>query len=157
MEFGCGQVEPAEGRARLFQLECGQVVVSTRFDLVVFDCGARCEDSSQRALDEFSRLGSFHLIAYGHFLSGLESFSDILLRGVVGNTRHEVVAPFCKSDSQQLRPDFCVLVKHFVEVTETKQEQRVRGQVTLNLEVLLHHGSYLAFSHILTSGGKLCK
>jgi hypothetical protein len=58
---------------------------------------------------------------------------------------------------QQLGAGLGVLEKHFVEIAEAEEQQRVLGQFAFDAAILRHHGSELRFGgHLMkTLGGNL--
>jgi hypothetical protein len=76
---------------------------------------------------------------------GLEQPRDVIVPGVKRNAAHRHHAALRQRHVEQLRADLRVLEKHFVEVTEPEQQQRVLRQFAFDPAILRHHGRKLRF------------
>ena len=80
-------------------------------ELVLVGCGAWCDDASEGSFDQLSGLRRFHLIADGNLHARFQYLADIAIRRMKRNTGHRIVVPLGQSNTQQLGPDFCILIK----------------------------------------------
>ena len=100
---------------------------------------AGAEDLRDVALDELAGLGLFDLIADGDFLALPEQLADITFGGVVRDATHRRAVASGEREIEQAGRGLGVVKKHFVEIAEPEQQQRVAGNLGLDAPVLLHH------------------
>ena len=90
--------------------------------------------------------GIFHLLADGDFMSCLDEFGDIVVRGVKGHPAHgdfpDRVFPAGGEDQiERFGRKPRVLIKHLVEVSEAEKEDAVRVFI-FKRTVLREHGGF---------------
>jgi len=79
-----------------------------------------------------------------------EQLADVVIDGVMWNTRHRLSIALGECDAEQLCALTGVFTKHLVEITQSKEQQGVSRQIAAHLQVLPHHrgqGTLGAFCH----------
>jgi hypothetical protein len=138
-EFAGRQVEPRGVQAGLVEGEGTEVVVLRGVELVGGEGRAGREDARELAFHELAGLGGLGLVADGDLLAGGEELADVVVGRVVGDARHRGRLAPGEGDAQQARADLGVLEEHLVEIAEPEEQERVRREAALDLEVLDHH------------------
>src|SRR5262245_13957316 len=119
-----------------------EVIRALRIKPAQFAYGSRTDDLRDFAIDNFAaRLWLTHLITNGDALSGVDQSANVSLGGVIRHTTHRNAVAFGQRYVQQNRRLLRVIEKHFVEIAEPKQQERVLGNAFPQPLVLLHHRS----------------
>ena len=122
-----------------------EIIVAPRVESIGVDDQARGYDPDDCPFDDpFGFFRVFDLFAYGDLVTVLNQFGDIRLTAM---ERHSAERNFffcalvsrCQGNIQNTRRNHSVLHEHFIEITEAKEEDRIRI-FGLDLQVLLHHG-----------------
>ena len=142
------QIEPRRVEALPIGMEGEQKVVSLCVDLCVRQAGAGRDDASQLPLNELARCGRFHLVADGNLDPLVEQLLNIVIRCMKGDARHRHAVPMGEGDAKQFGAPFGILEKDFIEIAQTKQQQRIIRELGTNFVPLLHHRGEFLFGHL---------
>ena len=137
----------------------GQEIIFLGLEELKVGGGAGSDDADDFAADEvFAGAGLLHLIADGDFEASAQQPGDVSFRGVKRDAAHgngfaALAIAGGERDLQFAGGDDGVFVKHFVEIAQAKQHQRV-GVALLDRLILAHQWRG-GFDHVGTHGATI--
>ena len=140
-----GNIEKSHATRTFSKMYGSQKVVLLVVEHIVAHGHTRGHQFGNAALHQgFGEFGVFQLVANGHPASGTNQFGQVSVERMVwksghfGRTRRTAIVTAGKGNTQNLGCGHRILAIGLIEVTTTKEHQRV-GMFRLQREKLLHH------------------
>ena len=121
-EVAGGEIDQREAKFPGFGADPGDKVVAVRMENVGVKMRAGGQDLGDLALDEFAGLGVAELVTDCNFFAEPEQFADVAFGGVVREAAHRGAVAGSQGEIEQAGRRLGVVKKHFVEITEPKQQ-----------------------------------
>jgi len=141
-EFAGAQVGEGEAEAPLALADGGEVILPALVEAEIIE-RAGAQDLRKLAPHEFAGLDLADLVADGHAFAGGDEFFDVALHRVVGHAAHRSRAAPGERDIQNAGGFLRVVAKHFVEIAQPEEQERVGRQLLPHGKILPHHGRRL--------------
>ena len=156
-KFAGAEIKPGEAVGFFPGENRGEVIVAVFLESEIVQCPG-AEDASDFASHQFAWGDFADLVANGDAFAGFDEFGHVGARAVVGNAAHGNIVALGQGDIDKSGRFAGVVEKHFVEVSESEEEEGVGGKLAPDVLVLAHHGSELRGGHgtgfIGPEGGK---
>ena len=132
-----------------FEQEGDEIVIARSVEHRRFGDGAGRDDPGDIAVDDPAPFGDLtDLFADCDFVAGSDKTSDIAFGGMMWDAGHRHTGPFAhlaagQNDVEHTRGDECVFLERFIEIAETKKENRI-GKSGFDLLILTPQRNDLA-------------
>ena len=123
-----------------FGIDCTEIIRALGVKPAYFAYRPGTDDLCDFTIDNFSAgLRRTHLVTNGDTPARLDQFANVPGSRMIGNAAHRHAVALGKRYIQEHRCFFRVVEKHFVEIAEPEQQQRVLRNAFPQTLVLLHH------------------
>ena len=144
LAFASGHIGHRHAHVVIILQQQHQIAIMLVLQKLLIQCCAGGNNLNDLALhNALSKARVLHLLANSNAITLLHQFSNITLHTVVGHATHGNIVPTASALGQRniQFPGCCqrILKKHFIKVTQTKEEQFIL-MLLLHSHILLHHG-----------------
>ena len=145
LEIAGGQINECQAVVAATLINGTKEVVPLGREHPLVEVRSRREDLGDRSFHKLARFRLFSLITDRDLLARLQQARDVGVRRVERDAAHRHVLAFGERDVEQARALRRVVEEQLVEIAEPEEQQRVLGQLRLDLAVLRHHGRQFGF------------